>query len=324
MLKIHKTRHHTVTVDGLDLFVRSAGDPQSPTILLLHGFPSSSHMFRNLIPELAQVAHVIAPDLPGFGFSAAPAMADYRYTFANLATTLEALLEQLGVGRYFLYLNDFGTPVGYHLATRHPDRVQGLIVQNGNAHPEGLGPQWDAPRRFWAEPTEANRAQLPDWLNFAGTREQYLAGLPDAVKALHAPELWHLDWERLARPGDLDIQFQLFTDYAAHVARFEEIADYHRHHQPRAMVLWGRYDTYFDIEEVLAYHRELKSLEVHVFDGGHFLLETHVDECASVLTRFVRDVSISGSDIADSALPAGRALIAGRGVDQTPVEPADR
>ncbi|MEU6022986.1 alpha/beta hydrolase [Micromonospora sp. NPDC047134] len=291
MQSVQKVRHRQVDLDGLEVFYREAGRPGRPALLLLHGFPSSSHSFREVMPTLAEVARVIAPDLPGFGMSCAPPVDDYDYTFDNLSRTVERLLDRLGVERFFVYLHDFGAPVGYHLATRAPERVRGLIVQSGNAHSEGLGEQWDSARAYWADPTEGRRAALPDWLNFAGTRDQYLAGLPEHLRVLQPPESWHLDWERMSRPGNLDAQFALFTDYAHHVARFEEIADYHRAHQPPALVMWGRHDAYFDVEEVLAYHRVLDRMDAHIYDGGHLLLETHAAECAALMRAFVLDHS---------------------------------
>ncbi|WP_327028928.1 alpha/beta hydrolase [Micromonospora sp. NBC_01740] len=289
MRAVQKVRHRRADVDGLEVFFREAGRPGQPAVLLLHGFPSSSHTFREVMPTLADVAHVIAPDLPGFGMSSSPTVDDYDYTFENLSWTIENLLDQLGIERLFVYLHDFGAPVGYHLATRAPTRIRGLIVQSGNAHQDGLGEQWDSARAYWADPTDAKRADLPDWLNFAGTRDQYLAGLPERLRALHAPESWHLDWERMSRPGNVDAQFALFTDYANHVARFDELAAYHRAHQPPALVLWGRHDAYFDVDEVLAYHRVLERLDAHIYDGGHLLLETHAAECAELMRAFVLD-----------------------------------
>lgn len=246
-------------------------------------------MFRNIIPPLAEVAHVVAPDLPGFGFSAAPPLGEYDYTFENVSRTIDAFTQALGIGDFFLYLNDFGAPVGYHLAARRPDRVLGLIVQNGNAHEEGLGPQWDTAKAFWADPSDENRSRLPDWLNFGGTRDQYIGGLPEALAVLHPPECWHLDWQRMARPGNIEIQFNLFHDYKNHVARFPEISAYHCERQPPCLLLWGRHDTFFDLAEIMAYSRELASLEMHVYDAGHFLLETHHQECAAAIKGFVTD-----------------------------------
>lgn len=286
----HKTLHQTIEVDGLDVFYRHAGDRDNPAILLLHGFPSSSHMYRDIIEPLAESAYVVAPDLPGFGFSSAPSSDVYDYTFENLASTIEAFIGAIALDRFYLFVNDFGTPVGYHLATRNPDRILGLIVQNGNAHEDGLGPDWEAPKAFWADPTEENKAKLPDWLNFEGTRDQYIGGIPDRLKALYPPECWHLDWARMARPGNTDIQFKIFTDYRAHVARFEAIEAYHREHQPPCLLLWGRHDTFFELDEIMAYSRVLDRLEIHVFDSGHFLLETHHHECAALVDRFISDV----------------------------------
>jgi pimeloyl-ACP methyl ester carboxylesterase len=284
-----KPRHRSIEVDGLELFYREAGSADQPCVLLLHGFPSSSHMFRHIIAPLAEVSRVIAVDLPGFGFSDAPSVDEYDYTFANLADTVEAFLDRIGVDELFVYLHDFGAPVGYHLATRRPERILGLIVQNGNAHEDGLGRQWDSARAYWSDRSADNRARLPDWLNFEGTRDQYVGGLPDRLRELYAPETWHLDWERMSRPGNLDVQFQLFYDYASHVARFDDLSDYHRTCQPPCLLLWGRHDAYFDLPEILGYARELDSLEMHVYDAGHFLLETHAPECAEVMSAFIAD-----------------------------------
>jgi pimeloyl-ACP methyl ester carboxylesterase len=286
----HKTRHETVDVNGQEIFFRWAGEPGAPGVLLLHGFPSSSHMFRDIMGPLADSAYVVAPDLPGFGLSSAPPADEYDYTFETIADTIEAFAAAIGLDDLFLFVNDFGTPVGYHLATRRPERIRGLIVQNGNTHDEGLGPQWDAPKTFWADPTDENRRRLPDWLNFEGTRYQYIGDLPERVKPLYPPESWHLDWERMARPGNTDIQFKIFQDYRSHVARFPVISEYHRNHQPPCLLLWGRHDRFFELDEIMAYHRELDALEIHVFDSGHLLLETHHRECAGLVADFIRDV----------------------------------
>lgn len=289
MLTTQKIRHRTTEVDGLEVFFREAGRPEGPAVLLLHGHPSSSHTFREVMPVLAEVAHVIAPDLPGFGLSSSPTVDEYDYTSENLSWTIEHLLGQLGVERFFVYLHDYGAPVGYHLATRAPERILGLIVQNGSAHHDGMSETWDTAKEYWADPSDERRAALPDWLNFDGTRDTYLAGLPERLRTLHAPESWHFDWERMTRPGNLDAQFAIFADYANHVARFDEIARYHRDHQPPALVLWGRHDPYFHIDEVLAYHRALDRVEAHILDGGHLLLETHAAECAALMRAFVLD-----------------------------------
>ncbi|WP_125775987.1 alpha/beta fold hydrolase [Antribacter gilvus] len=284
-----RTRHLFRDVEGRRLHYRESGVPSSTAVVLLHGFPSSSYSFRDVLPRLGEHVYAVAPDIPGFGFSDAPPLDAYDYTFEHLSHVIEALVGDLGVERYVLYVTDFGTPVGYGMAMRRPERVLGLVVQNGNTHESGLNEGWDAARRYWAEPTAENRAALPEWLNFSGTRDQYLGGLRPELQDLHPIESWHLDWERLSRPGNLDVQFQLFYDYRNHVARFPEIAAYHQDHQPPCLVLWGRHDPYFDIAEVLAYHEDMTTLEAHLYDAGHFLLETHAADVAAVLGTFVGD-----------------------------------
>lgn len=288
MLDVQKIKHRTVEADGLTVFYREAGRSDAPGLLLIHGFPSSSHSFRSVMSPLADVARVVAPDMPGFGFTEAPAA--YDYTFANMARSIAAFTQAIGLTHFFLYVHDFGAPVAYHLALAHPDRVLGLIIQNGNAHEEGLGEAWDTAKAYWADPSPEKRAALPDWLNFEGTRDQYVSGAPERIAPLFAPESWHFDWERMQRPGLVDVQFRIFTDYAQHVARFAEISHYHRTHQPPALLLWGRHDTYFALDEVLAYSRELERLDMHIWDGGHLLLETHSAECAPLMRDFILNV----------------------------------
>ncbi|MGK6316480.1 alpha/beta fold hydrolase [Neorhizobium sp. DT-125] len=287
MLTLHKTRHNRKTVNGVEIAYRDAGSHEKPALLLLHGFPSSSHMFRHVISPLSDVAYVVAPDMPAFGFSAVPSAKEYEYTFENISRTIETLLDELGIGPCYLYMQDWGVAVGYYLATRSPDRVLGLIVQNGSAHDEGLGAEWDGAKAYWADPSAKNRANLPDWLNFDGTRNEYLGGLPDALTPLIPPECWHLDWERSSRPDVIDIHFKLFCDFKNHVARFPEIRTYHRERQPPCLVLWGRHDPFFQLGEVMAYNRALGTVETHVFDAGHFLLETHAQECAALIGDFI-------------------------------------
>jgi pimeloyl-ACP methyl ester carboxylesterase len=290
MRRLTKTRHLYRKLDGIRVHYRESGVPSSTAVLLLHGFPSSSYSFRDVLPTLGENVYAIAPDLPGSGFSDAPTLDDWEYSFERLSLVVDALLEDLGVERYVLYVTDFGTPVGYLMAMRHPERVLGLVVQNGNTHEAGLSEEWDAARRFWADPSEENRAAIPEWLNFEGTRYQYLGGVREEMQELHPRETWHLDWERLTRPGATDIQFQLFYDYRNHVARFPDIAAYHQKYQPPCLVLWGRHDPFFDIAEVMAYHQDLAEVDLHLYDAGHFLLETHAEEVAALLVTFVRDV----------------------------------
>jgi len=276
-------------VEGLRVHYREAGVPSQAAVVLLHGAPSSSYSFREVLPALGEHAYAVAPDIPGFGFSDAPGVAEYEYTYERLSRVIEALLNDLGVERFVLFVTDYSTPVGYYLATRDPERVLGLVIQNGNAHEEGLDQRWDSARRFWADPTRENKAALPEWLTFDGTRDTYLGGLPEEVAELHPPESWLLDWERLSRPGSTEVYFQFFYDYRHHVARFDEIARYHAEHQPPCLVLWGRHDPSFDIAEVLAYHRALTHVEAHIYDAGHFLLETHAAKVAELLVTFTRD-----------------------------------
>lgn len=287
MIRVPKTRHLRAEIDGVNLFYREAGRADAPGLLLLHGQPCSSHYFRHVIGPLSDVAHVVAPDLPGFGFTEAPG--DYPYTFDAMARTIDALTRKIGMERFFLYVHDFGAPVAYYLALARPDRVLGLIIQNGNAHEEGLGPDWIPNKAYWADPTPENRAKLPEWLNFEGVRHTYVGDIPDRLVPLFAPEGWHLDWERMSRPGLVEIQFRIFADYGNYVARFPEISAYHRDHQPRALMLWGRHDPYFEIEEVLAYARELDRLDMHIYDAAHLLLEIHHQECVSLMREFILD-----------------------------------
>jgi len=285
-------RHETVDVDGVTLFYREAGRPDGPGLLLLHGDLASSFGFRDVMGPLAEVARVVAPDLPGFG-GRTEVPDDYELGFDNVARTIDRFTRRIGLDLVFLYVHDYGSAVAYRLALSRPERVLGLIVQNGNAHEEGLGPAWDDTRAYWADPTPENRARLTDWLTREGIRAEYVGGLPDRLRRLVAPEAWELDAMRLGRPGQVERQFRLFEDYATHVARFPAIAAYHREHQPPALLLWGRRDPYFAIEEVLAWHRALDRIDLHVLDGGHYLLETHHVECAALMRDFIRRVAQS-------------------------------
>ncbi|MGB3338546.1 MAG: alpha/beta hydrolase [Devosia sp.] len=288
MLDAYKIKHRTIEVDGVTVAYREAGLAGAPGVLLLHGFPSSSHSFRHVMSPLAAVARVVAPDIPGSGLTTVPE--GYTYTFESLGRTIDTFTAAVGLEQFFLYVHDYGAPVAYYLALAHPDRILGLIIQNGNAHEEGLGHTWDDARAYMADPTLENRDKLPEWLTFEGTRDQYIGVGPDRLKQLNPPEDWHTDWERLRRPGLTDIQFAIFVDYAWHIARFPQISAYHKKYQPPALMLWGRHDPYFEIEETLAYHRELKRIDIHIFDGAHLLLETHHDECAALMRDFIVNV----------------------------------
>ncbi len=241
-------------------------------------------MFREVIPELSQVAHVIAPDLPGFGESDALPVA----SFAAFAQAIEELLDRLATGPRCLYLHDFGAPVGLHIAMQAPEQVLGLIVQNANAHRTGLGPQWAATMAYWAEPNAKNEAAATVHLTFEGTRDQYVAGVPPDVAARVAPERWEEDWRVMCLPGRMQTQRALIADYAHHVARFDAIAEYLARRQPPALMLWGRHDSFFDLAETLSWMRALPRMEAHVFDAGHMLLETHAAAATRLMHDFVR------------------------------------
>jgi pimeloyl-ACP methyl ester carboxylesterase len=270
-------------MDGAAIAARVAGDVESPTALLLHGFPSSSRMFRDVIDQLAPRLHVVAPDLPGFGQSEPIGTP----SFAAYADVVEALLERLGVASYYLYLHDYGAAVGLYLATRHPERIRGLIVQNANAHSAGMGAQWADTIDFWESPTAAAEGKATAHLTLEGTRDQYVAGVPPDVAARIDPSTWEEDWRVMSLPGRLDMQRALVLDYRRHVARFGAIASYLAEHQPPALMIWGRHDAFFDVDETLCWVKALPRMEAHILDGPHFLLETHAHECTALISRFV-------------------------------------
>jgi pimeloyl-ACP methyl ester carboxylesterase len=237
------THYHYATIDGLKIFYREAGAKDAPTLLLLHGFPTSSHMFRNLIPTLADRYHVIAPDLPGFGFSKSPGRNDFRYTFENLANVIDRFTEALGLNRYAIYIFDYGAPVGLRLALAHPERITAIISQNGNAYEEGLSQGWNPIQKYWKDSTPANRAALKDLLTPEATKSQYLHGVADAT--LVAPEAYELDSALLARAGNEEIQLDLFLDYASNVALYPKFQAYFRTHRPPLIAVWGKNDPFF-------------------------------------------------------------------------------
>jgi pimeloyl-ACP methyl ester carboxylesterase len=260
--------------DGLNFFYRAAGNPDAPVLLLLHGFPSSSHQFRNLIPILATRFHVIAPDLPGFGFTEVPGERGYRYTFDDLAVSLGAFVDALGLKRYAMYVFDYGAPVGLRLALAHPERVTGLVSQNGNAYLEGLGDAWAPVRAYWAEPTAANRQVIADAvLNLEGTKWQYVHGVanPDDV----APESYTLDAALLERPGNKEIQLDLFLDYANNLKRYPDFQAFFRAAKIPTLAIWGRHDPFFIPPGAEAFKRDNPEAQVELLDTGHFALETH-------------------------------------------------
>jgi pimeloyl-ACP methyl ester carboxylesterase len=285
------TAYQHALVNGTAIFYREAGAKDAPAILLLHGFPTSSHMFRNLIPVLAERYHVIAPDLPGFGFSDAPDRKTFRYTFENLANVIDYFTQAIGLDRYAIYIFDYGAPVGLRLALAHPERITAIISQNGNAYEEGLSQGWNPIQKYWKEPTPANRAALRDFLTPEAVKSQYLHGVPD--ETLVAPEGYALDSALLARTGNDEIQLDLFLDYASNVALYSKFQEYFRTRRPPLLAVWGKNDPFFLPKGADAYRRDIPDAEVRLFDTGHFALETHAVEIAAAINGFlaVKEVS---------------------------------
>lgn len=279
----------TIDADGVNVFYREAGQPDAPVLLLLHGFPTSSHMFRDLIPQLAAKYRIIAPDLPGFGFTTVPAARNYRYTFDSLAKTVLAFVDALGLRRYAIYVFDYGAPVGYRLALAHPERVSAIVSQNGNAYEEGLSDAWNPIQRYWKEPTSENRDALRGFLTLEGTRGQYVAGVsrPETI----APESYTLDQALLERPGNADIQLDLFLDYASNVKLYPEFQAYFRAAKPPTLAIWGKNDPFFIPPGAEAYRRDNPDAIVRLLDTGHFALETHAAEIAVAIDRLMSRVA---------------------------------
>jgi pimeloyl-ACP methyl ester carboxylesterase len=268
---------------GTELAVVTAGDPSNPALLLLHGFPNSSRGFREVIPDLAETVHVIAPDLPGFGQSDVLASP----SFSAMSDAISEMLDRHSIGARYVYLHDFGAPVGLDIAMNAPELVSGLIIQNGNAHQTGLGPGWSGTIAYWSDPTPENEAAATGHLTFDGIRDQYIAGVPPGVAARIAPDVWEEDWRVMCLPGRMDTQRALIADYANYVARFDAIADYLSTRQPPALLLWGRHDAFFDIAETLSWMQALPRMEAHIFDAGHLLLETHAAQAAALMAEFI-------------------------------------
>ncbi|MEB0040777.1 MULTISPECIES: alpha/beta hydrolase [unclassified Pseudomonas] len=281
-------RYQHVDADGVKVFYREAGAPDAPVILLLHGFPSSSHMYRDLIPHLANRHRVIAPDLPGFGFTDVPAERDYRYSFDSLAKTVEHFVEVLGLSRYALYVFDYGAPVGLRLAVAHPERVTALISQNGNAYLEGLGDAWEPIRNYWQTPSAANREIIREAvLNLDGVRYQYVHGVthPELI----APESYTLDVLLMQRPGNADIQLDLFLDYANNLTLYPAFQAFFKQTQVPALVIWGKHDPFFIPPGAEAYKRDNANAVIEMLDTGHFALETHADYIAQRIIEVLGD-----------------------------------
>ncbi|KRB62052.1 alpha/beta hydrolase [Rhizobium sp. Root708] len=277
--------YHRVDVDGIDIFFRQAGEPAKPTLLLLHGFPSSSHMFRDLIPQLADRFHLIAPDIPGFGQSASPSREQFAYTFDNLANVVARFIEILGIESFALYTFDIGAPIGFRIAMERPERVTAIISQNGNAYEEALGDVWEPIRRYWAEPNQTNREALREILKPAAIRWQYEHGVSSLSDI--SPDGYSLDAFYMARPDAEEIQLDIALDYASNVAMYPAFQAYFREHRPRLLAVWGDKDPFFLPVGAEAFRRDLPDAEVRLLDTGHFAVETHGSEIAAAIVAFL-------------------------------------
>ncbi|MFC9498254.1 alpha/beta fold hydrolase [Streptomyces sp. NPDC056982] len=277
--------YRTADVDGLRVFYREAGAADAPTLLLLHGFPSSSHMFRELIPLLADQFHIVAPDLPGFGRSDMPAGDDFDYTFEHITDVIDRLTEVLGLDRFALYVFDYGAPVGFRIATRHPERISAIVSQNGNAYEDGLSEAWNPVQAYWKEPSAANREAIRMLVQPETTVWQYQHGVPDETRV--SPDGYGLDNYYLAREGAHEIQLDLFLDYASNVALYPTFQEYFRTSKPRLLAVWGKNDPFFLPAGAEAFTRDIPEADVRFLDTGHFALEAHAEEIAAALRDFL-------------------------------------
>ncbi|WP_160716687.1 alpha/beta fold hydrolase [Chitinophaga solisilvae] len=291
----HKVYHNTISVGDLDIFYREAGNPADPAILLMHGYPNSSFLYRRLIPFLADHHyHVIAPDFPGFGYSSYPSAATFEYTFQHYSQVLSAFTEQIKLTQFALYLHDYGSVIGMRVALLHPEKITALIFQDSNAYEEGLGKEWDACKVYWDHPTKENREKIGEFLNEEGARRQYLAGIPEDQVPLFTPDTWTLDWVLMNRPGHIDALFSLFEDYKNNRAYFPKFQEFFRNVQPPALVIWGKYDAFYSVAEAPCYKRDMPDAEIHILDAGHKLLESHFEEVAPLILDFLNRKIVSG------------------------------
>lgn len=280
-------QYNTLTVKNINIFYREAGDKKNPTILLLHGFPSSSHMYRNLINELMDDYHIIAPDYPGFGNSDQPGIEEFVYTFDNLASIINQFVEELKLEKFSLYVHDYGAPIGFRLATTHPERIQAIITQNGNAYEEGLLPTWDPVRIYWENPIEENKVPLKGLLTAEFTKYQYINGTRNPNKV--SPDTWTLDQTVLNRPGNEEIQLALIYDYRNNLKQYPDWQEFFRTYQPPTLVVWGGNDLFFGPEGALAFQRDLKTCNVHLLNTGHFPLEEDLETSAYLIKQFLSE-----------------------------------
>ncbi|MBV1922706.1 MAG: alpha/beta hydrolase [Flavobacteriaceae bacterium] len=284
------TLYKNVSINGMNIFYREAGDINKPTILLLHGYPTSSHMFRNLMTDLSVRYHVIAPDYPGFGRSDQPLMKDFDYTFDNMANIVEGLLEELNINKYSIYLMDYGAPIGFRIASKYPERVESLIIQNGNAYDEGLKDFWVPIKKYWNDYKVENGKPLEGFHSPDGLKWQYTHGVQDVSTI--SPDNWSIDLQHLTRPENNEIQLAMFYDYRNNVPLYPKWQQYFRDHQPPTLIVWGKNDHIFPADGAYPYKRDLKNLEFHLLDTGHFALEEKGDEIANYILKFLQKNNI--------------------------------
>ncbi|MBD2527729.1 alpha/beta fold hydrolase [Nostoc sp. FACHB-133] len=279
------TTYRTVSIDGLDIFYREAGSRDNPTILLLHGFPTSSHMFRNLIPALADKFHLVAPDYPGYGNSSTPSVNEFDYTFDNLAEIVEKFIAAIALKKYSLYVMDYGAPIGYRIAAKYPERVQSLIVQNGNAYDEGLREFWEPIKAYWQERSPENAEKLKYLVTLEATKWQYNNGVRN-LEAI-SPDTWTIDQHFLDRPGNDEIQLALLYSYGTNPPLYPQWQEYFRKYQPPTLIVWGKNDYIFPADGAYPYQRDLKDVELHLLDTGHFALEEDGDAITNYIDQFL-------------------------------------
>ena len=279
--------YRSIVIEGLEIFYREAGSADAPTVLLLHGFPSSSRMWEPLLPLLADRYHLIAPDYPGFGHSSAPSTSEFAYTFDRLAQIVDALVSKLGIARYVLFLQDYGGPVGFRLALSHPERVRGIIIQNAVSHEQGLSSLWDARRRYWADPAGELENLKANFTSLEATRLRHIGTSPHPER--YDPDSWSDEYAFLSRPGQTDIQAKLFFDYRSNVASYPRWQKWLREAQPPLLVIWGKYDPSFTVAGATAYTDDVPDAEVHLLEAGHFALDEATDEVAGLVRRFLAD-----------------------------------
>jgi pimeloyl-ACP methyl ester carboxylesterase len=277
----------TIDVDGVSIFYREAGNKENPALLLLHGFPTSSLMFKNLMIALSGKFHLIAPDYPGFGFSDFPKTSEFEYSFQNISECMNKFTDAIGLNSFTIYLHDYGCLIGLRICVASPKKIERIIIQNGHAYLECIGPQWKEMIEYWENPTEEKKKKLYTFLSKEGTEEQYKAGLTEELLARVSPESWIVDWERMSRPGNLDMQYKLNCTYYTNFEMFPVFQDYFRRHQPPAIIIWGKLDVYYDLPEAYCYQKDLPNATIHIVDGGHMALETNFNEVSELIENFM-------------------------------------